>query len=74
MPSICCILGCYNRKLCENKPISFFENTGANVDKKMTYQVLMSIKEYNSQFGVKISKYLNYFFCSWSVNFKNIKD
>ena len=39
MPSIFCEFGCCNRKLCVNKPISFFSyNTGPNVNKKMTHQ------------------------------------
>ena len=35
MPSIFCEFLCYNRKLCVNKPTSFFSyNTGPNVNKK----------------------------------------
>ena len=35
MPSIFCEFGCYYRKLCVNKSISFFSyNTGRNVNKK----------------------------------------
>ena len=41
MPSIFCEFGCYNRKLCVNKTISFFsDNTGPNVSKKITHQQL----------------------------------
>ena len=46
MISIFCEFGCYNRKLCVNKPINFFAyNTGPNVNKKMTHQQLQQIKE-----------------------------
>ena len=47
-------------------------NTYGNVNKKMTYQLLKSIKEYSSQFDRKISKYLNNLFSSWTANSKNI--
>ena len=40
----------------------------------MAYQLLKSIKENRSQFGRTISKYLNYFFSSLTVNSINIKD
>ena len=56
MNSIFCEFVCNNRKLCVNKPISFFSyNTGPNVNKKMTHQQLKLIKEYCSEFGSKIS-------------------
>ena len=54
MPFFFCEFGCYNRKLCVNKPISFFSNnTDPNVKKKMTHQQLKKIKEYCSYFGRK---------------------
>ena len=44
MPSIRSEFWCYNRKLCVNKPLSSFHNTGANVTKTMICQLLKSIK------------------------------
>ena len=41
IPSVFCEFECYNRKLCVNKPISFFSyNTDPNVNKKMAHQQL----------------------------------
>ena len=34
---------------------------------------MKSMKEYSSQFGQKIYKYLNYLFCNRTVNSKNAK-
>ena len=58
--------------MCEKADKFLFMTLEQMLNRKMTYQLLKSIKEYSSQFGLKISKYLNYFFCSFVVNSKTV--
>ena len=74
MSSICYDFGGYNRKLCVNKPISFFSQHWPNVETNDIPTTKGNKRIFSSWFGSKISQYLNYFFCNRKVNSKNTKD